>query len=85
MVIVFLLFMIAWPVLSLIEPIFSKANFRFWIVLSLGSSVMALAVATIFPIWEARESLATVRFFACLWIECWASLLAGRLAHVRML
>lgn len=58
---VFLLCMVAWPLLALIQPIFSLANFRFWCILGLITAATALLVATILPIWEARDILSVVR------------------------
>lgn len=52
--------MVAWPLLSLIEPIFSLANFRFWAILGLVTAAAAMLVGAILPIWEARDTLGMV-------------------------
>jgi hypothetical protein len=55
-----LLILVAWPLLSLPQPVFSRAYFGFWVSLAFISVHMSAVVTIFLPLWEARRFILRV-------------------------
>mmetsp|Transcript_3555 Transcript_3555/g.10340 ORF Transcript_3555/g.10340 Transcript_3555/m.10340 type:complete len:694 (-) Transcript_3555:691-2772(-) len=58
---------VLWPLLALPAKDFSKGYFTFWIILSMTWGFVATIVATVLPLWEAKDHLWKVTINTLTW------------------